>query len=70
MWKNASKEISWYFFYIWYFPQKETEHPSIQGACIKKDLADALLLQSYTFVSGLVEEGIKVQPLELASLIV
>ena len=32
--------------------------PSIRGACIEKDLGDALLFQCSTLALGLVEEGI------------
>ena len=43
-------------------------HPSIRGACIVKDLADALLLRRSTLALGLVEEGIWVWAPQLASL--
>ena len=43
-------------------------HPSIRGACIEKDLADALLLRCSTLALGLVEEGIWVWAPELTSL--
>ena len=43
-------------------------HPSLQGAYIEKELAESLLLQSYTLALGLVEEGIWVWAPELASL--
>ena len=36
--------------------------------CIEKDLADALLLRSFTLALGLVEEGIWVWAPQLASL--
>ena len=43
-------------------------HPSLQGACIEKNLVENLVLRSSTMALGLVEEGILVWAPELASL--